>query len=39
VRRHKLPEDRSMIFLAYVTLVLGVIAVSIGVMTALNWWK
>jgi hypothetical protein len=33
------PEDTTMTFLAYVTLVLGVLAVGTGIMAAVNWWK
>jgi hypothetical protein len=28
-----------MVFLAYVTLILGVLAVWAGIMAATNWWK
>jgi hypothetical protein len=37
--KHPLPEDRMMVFLAYVTLILGVLAVWAGIMAATNWWK
>jgi hypothetical protein len=35
--RNHVPEDRIMTFLAYVTLVLGVLCVWVGVMAAINW--
>lgn len=35
--KHPVPEDRVMVFLSYVTLVLGVLCIWAGIMAAINW--